>query len=171
MANLKAQGLYDVADPDHDPENGDTYEKELFKGKQSFVYSVLVTSLQTEKGRELFKEFEGDARSIILKLHHYHTKSNVAQHDIITLTTKTSPNLRLDPPKGEDQPQDLTSDVFVYGRPNLDGSENTPPMSTINFDDLLGRTFLLPMDENGERKRATIPEHVNDLCQEQVVEI
>ena len=87
MANLKAQGLYDVADPDHDPENGDTYEKEVFKGKQSFVYSVQATSLQTEKGRELFKEFEGDARSIIFKLHHYHTKLNVAQHDIITLTT------------------------------------------------------------------------------------
>ena len=52
--------------------------------------------------------------------------------------TKTSPNLRLDPPKGEDQPQDLTSDVFVYGRPNPDGSDNTPPMSIINFDDLWG---------------------------------
>ena len=76
-----------LADPDHDPESGDIYEKELFQGKQSFVYSVLVTSLQTEKGRELVKEFEGDARSIILKLHHNHTKSNVAQHDIITLTT------------------------------------------------------------------------------------
>ena len=87
MANLKAQGLYDVADPDHDPESGDIYEQELFKVKQSCVYSVLVTSLQTEKGRELVKEFEGDARSIILKLHHHHTKSNVAQHDIITLTT------------------------------------------------------------------------------------
>ena len=87
LANLKAQGLYDVADPDHDPENGDIYEKELFKGKQSFLYSVLVTSLQTEKGRELVKEFEGDARSIILQLHHYHKKLNVAQHDIITLTT------------------------------------------------------------------------------------
>ena len=87
LANLKAQDLYDVADPDHDPESGDIYEQELFQGKQSFVYSVLVTSLQTEKGRELVKEFEGDARSIILKLHHYHTKSNVAQHDIITLTT------------------------------------------------------------------------------------
>ena len=74
--------------------NGDIYEKELFKGKQPFVYSVLVTSLQTEKGRELVKEFEGDARSIILKLHHYHTKSNVAQHDIITLTTDiTNPTL------------------------------------------------------------------------------
>ena len=82
--------------------------------------------------------------------------------------TKISPNITLDPPKGEDQPQDLTSDVFVYGRPNPDGSDNTPPMSIINFDDLLGRTFLLPMDENGERKRATISEHINDLCQEQV---
>ena len=94
LANLKAQGLYDVADPDHDPEHGDIYEQELFKGKQSFVYSVLVTSLQTEKGRELVKEVEGDARSIILKLHHYHTKSNVAQHDIITLTTEIT-NLTL----------------------------------------------------------------------------
>ena len=87
LANLKAQDLYDVADPDYDPESGDFYEHELFQGKQSFVYSVLVASLQTEKGRELVKEFEGDARSIILKLHHHHTKSNVAQHDIITLTT------------------------------------------------------------------------------------
>ena len=94
LANLKAQGLYDVADPDYDPESGDIYEQELFQGKQSFVYSVLVASLQTEKGRELVKEFEGDARSIILKLHHYHTKSNVAQHDIITLTTDiTNPTL------------------------------------------------------------------------------
>ena len=33
--------------------------------------------------------------------------------------TKTSPNLRLDPPKGEDQPQDLTSDVFVMAGPIL----------------------------------------------------
>ena len=69
---------------------------------------------------------------------------------------KTSSNLRLDPPQGEDQPQDLTSDVFVYGRSHPDGSEDTPPMSIINFDDLLGRIVLLPMDENGERKRATI---------------
>ena len=74
LANLKAQGLYDVADPDHDPERGDIYKQEFFQGNQSFVYSVLVASLQTEKGRELVKEFEGDAWSIILKLHHYHTK-------------------------------------------------------------------------------------------------
>ena len=79
--------------------------------------------------------------------------THVHLHDI-----KTSPNLRLAPPKGEDQPQDLKSDVFVYGRPNPDGSNNTPPMSIINFDDLLGRTFLLPMDENGE---PFFSEHVN----------
>ena len=41
-------------------------------------------------------------------------------------------------------------------------------MSIINFDDLLGRMFLLPVDENGERKRATISEHVKDLCQQHV---
>ena len=46
--------------------------------------------------------------------------------------------------------------------------DNPPPMSIINLDDLLGRTFLLPMDEHGERKRATISEHVKDLCQQQV---
>ena len=51
-------GLYDVADPDYDPSDGDYYEQELFQEKQSFVYSVLVTSLQTDKGRELVKEFE-----------------------------------------------------------------------------------------------------------------
>ena len=82
--------------------------------------------------------------------------------------TKTSSNLRLDPPQGEDQPQDLTSDVFVYGRSHSDGSEDTPPMSIINFDDLLQRTFLLPMDENGEKKRATIFDHVNTISQDQV---
>ena len=94
--------------------------------------------------------------------------NTIITRSAVRSVTKTFPNLRLDPPKWEDQPQDLTSDVFVYGRPNPDGSDNTPPMSIINFDGLLGRTFLLPMDENGERKRATISENVKDLCQQQV---
>ena len=64
LAIIKAQGLYDVADPDYDPGDGDQYEQEL----DFFVYSVLATSLQTEKRRELVKEFEGDARSILSKL-------------------------------------------------------------------------------------------------------
>ena len=61
-----------------------------------------------------------------------------------------------------------TSEVDCGGYdPN--GSDNPPPISIINLDDLLGRTFLLPMDDNGMRKRATISEHVKDLCQQQVL--
>ena len=59
--------------------------------------------------------------------------------------TKPSPNFRLDPPQGKDQPHDLTSDVFVYGRPNLDEFGS----------DLLGSTFLL----NGERDQLDVTDH------------
>ena len=66
----------------------------------------------------------------------------------------------------------LISEVdWIAHNPDADDPEqldDPPPMSIINFDDLFGRTFLLPMDENGERKRATISEHVKDLCQQQV---
>ena len=54
-----------------------------------------------------------------------------------------------------------TSEVD-WGGHDPNRSDNPPPMSIINLDDVLGRTFLLPMDENGERKRATISEHVKD---------
>ena len=60
-----------------------------------------------------------------------------------------------------------TSEVD-WGGHDPNGPDNPSPMSIINLDDLLGRTFLLPTDENGERKRATISEHVKDLCQQQV---
>ena len=60
-----------------------------------------------------------------------------------------------------------TSEVD-WGGHDPSGSDNPPPISIINLDDLLGRTFLLPMDENGERKRASIYENVKDLCQQQV---
>ena len=60
-----------------------------------------------------------------------------------------------------------TSEVD-WGGHDPNGPDNPPPMSIINLDDLLGRTFLQPIDENGERKRATISEHVKDLCQQQV---
>ena len=59
-SSINAQGLHDVVDPDHDPDDGDQYNRELFQEKQYFFYSVLVTSLQTERGRELVQEFEGE---------------------------------------------------------------------------------------------------------------
>ena len=54
-----------------------------------------------------------------------------------------------------------TSEVD-WGGHDPNGSDNPPPMPIINLDDLLGSIFLLPMDENGERNRATISEHVKD---------
>ena len=85
----------------------------------------------------------------------------IITRSVVRSANRTSFNLRLDPPKWEDQPQDLTSEVFAYGRSHPDGSGKNPLMSTINFDDFLGRMFLLPMDENGERKRATISDLVH----------
>ena len=76
-------------------------------------------------------------------------RQHIITRSAVRSANKTSSNLRLILPL-----QDLTSEVFVYGRPHPDGSDEIPLMSTINFDDLLGRTFLLPMDQNGERKRA-----------------
>ena len=40
-------------------------------------------------------------------------------------------------------------------------------MSDINFDDLLGRKFYFPLDENGKRKRGNISDHVNTINQDQ----
>ena len=54
-----------------------------------------------------------------------------------------------------------TSEVD-WGGHDPNENDNPPPMSIINLDDLLGSIFLLPMDENGERKRATTSEHVKD---------
>ena len=58
-------------------------------------------------------------------------------------------------------PGHKTSEVD-WGGHDPNGPDNPPPMSIINLDDLLGSIVLLPMDENGERKRATISEHVKD---------
>ena len=76
-----------MGNPDFDLMMATIMSKNYSKKNKFFVYSVLVTLLQTDKGRELVKEFEGDARSILSKLHHHHTQSNVAQHEVVTLTT------------------------------------------------------------------------------------
>ena len=46
--------------------------------------------------------------------------NQIITRSAVRSTMKTSSNLRLDPPQGEDQPQDLISDVFVYGRSHPD---------------------------------------------------
>ena len=62
----------------------------------------------------------------------------------------------------EKHPTGRKASEVDWGGHDPNGSDNPPPVPIINLDDLLGSTFLLPMDENGERKRATISEHVKD---------
>ena len=62
----------------------------------------------------------------------------------------------------EEHPTGHKTSEVDWGGHDPNGPDNPPPMSIINLDDLLGRIFLQPMDENGERKRATISEHVKD---------
>ena len=50
------------------------------------MYSILVVTLQTERGKKLTKEYEGNARQILAELHEYHTTSQMAQHEIVELT-------------------------------------------------------------------------------------
>ena len=68
LASIKEQGLFDVADPDFDADNGDQYEKQLFIKK--IIVPILFWLLlfrQTIKGRDLVKEIECDASAIISK--------------------------------------------------------------------------------------------------------
>ena len=50
--------------------------------------------------------------------------------------------------------------VFVRSRQD-DSQSATNPMAEYNPDDLIGRTFLLPKNEQGERLRATKKRHPN----------
>ena len=78
-ANAKAQ------DPKLKPQDHDLFAPELVDDQQSFMYSILVTILQTECGRELTKEFEGDAQKLLEKMHIYCTQT---QNEILDLTTQ-----------------------------------------------------------------------------------
>ena len=54
----------------------------------------------------------------------------------------------LAPLQGEGHKPDLTSDSFVYNATLP--QEPSGLMATLNFEDLLGRTFLLPAQETVE---------------------
>ena len=58
-------------------------------------------------------------------------------------------------PDGGESSKTLKPIVFVRSRQD-DSQSATKPMAEYNPDDLIGRTFLLPKNEQGERLRATI---------------
>ena len=51
ITTIKAQALYDVADPDFEPDDGDQYDKQLFNEKQSFVFCVWLLPSDRQRKR------------------------------------------------------------------------------------------------------------------------
>ena len=55
FANLKAQGLYDVADPDHDPESGDIYERSFSKASSPLYILFWLLHSKQKRGENWSK--------------------------------------------------------------------------------------------------------------------
>ena len=64
------------------------------------------------------------------------------------------------------RPSTLGNDTLIpevlRSKHERDGHANSPPMPTIDASDLVGRTFLMPKQEDGQRPRATIVEAIAD---------
>ena len=75
--------------------------------------------------------------------------------------TKSNPNHRLTEDGGEastsKQPSSKIPTVFIRSRQEDANPSHIKPMPEFDPDDLIGRTFLLPPQENGERLRAKSP--------------
>ncbi|KAL7576899.1 hypothetical protein ACA910_006663 [Epithemia clementina (nom. ined.)] len=90
----------------------------------------------------------------------------------------TLPNLCVNPSSGESSQTSLPDTIFVRSKSDhadvspehssppmhtISPEHSSPPMHTISFDDLIGRTFLCPPEENGEQLRACVIKQVIDL--------
>ena len=62
-------------------------------------------------------------------------------------------------PIGENSAQSDTPTVYIKSRHD-DGPTSSKPLPEFNHDDLVGRTFLLPPGDNGERLRAKVTRKV-----------
>ena len=78
--------------------------------------------------------------------------------------TKSNPNHRLTEDGGEastsKQPSSKIPTVFIRSRQDDADPSHIKPMPEFDPDDLIGRTFHLPPQENGERLRAKVTKKV-----------
>ena len=94
-ATAKAQGLSTLMDPNFTP-GSDEYGQQLFQEQQDFLYSVLISSLQTDFSEALVKDHEGDAQLILELLHEHHTGNSQYSRSEINRITKYLTNIKLD---------------------------------------------------------------------------
>ena len=101
-----------------------------------------------------FGEHCGDAMTH--KLLDKITQKNIYRSAVRPLT-KSNPNHRHTEDGGEastsKQPSSKIQTVFIRSRQDDDDPSHIKPMPQFDPEDLIGRTFLLPPQENGERLR------------------
>ena len=98
---------------------------------------------------------ERAARWVALGEHVGDTLTQILYRSAVRPSDSAHPNKRLVPDGGESS---QTPKPLIFVRSRQDDSQSaTKPMAEYNPDDL-GRTFLLPKNEQGERLRATIKE-------------
>ena len=74
---------------------------------------------------------------------------------------KISSGSRLGSPEGS-SPEQKAPTVFIRSR-DEENSSGSKPLPTFDPSDLIGRTFLLPPEENGERHRAKVTRQVVEI--------
>ena len=82
-------------DPNFTP-GSDEHEQQLFQEQQDFLYSVLISSLNTEFSEALVKDHKGDAQLILELLHEHHTGNSQHSRAEINRITKYLTNIKLD---------------------------------------------------------------------------
>ena len=104
-----------------------------------------------------FGEHVGDA--LTHKLLDDDTKK-ILYRSAVRPSASAHPNKQLVPDGGESS---QTQKPITFVRSSQDDSQSaTKPMAEYNPDDLIGRTFQLPKNEQGERLRATIKRKVTE---------
>ena len=78
---------------------------------------------------------------------------------------KISSGSPLGAPEGS-SPEQKAPTVFIWSR-DEENPSGSKPMPTFDPSDLIGRTFLLPPEENGERHRAKVTRKVVEIIDQE----
>ncbi len=95
------------------------------------------------------------------KLYTTDTKKIIYRSCVRSATDPSTVNLRVDRPEGEIHP--ASSPIMTLSGIGVSSVPTNPKLHTFDPSDLVGRTFLMPKDENGERLRSHITKVVKQI--------
>ena len=185
----KTHECSDVLDPNYTP-GSEPEEQELLGAKQTFMFSVFNTNLQTDMGKTIVRKHlaSTDAQAVWKELSE-HMKTSIIYRSAVRPKKSSTPNHRLAPHGGEvstssdpsedkissgsplrapegSSPEQKAPTVFIRSR-DEDNPSGSKPMPTFDPSDIIGRTFLLPPEENGERHRAKVTRKVVEIIDQE----